>query len=323
MGQEIGGYFELQVDSKNNYLYPNLFHLNSGRNCLEYILTKRMYSKVYLPYFTCDAILQPILKLGLEYEFFDVNDKLEAIFDYSRLQLNEVVILTNYFGLKDKYIQSICEKIKNVIVDNAQALFAKPIDGIDTFYSPRKFVGVADGGILSTKLDLNDNLEQSTSYNRMFHLLKRIDLSAQEAYADFQRAEKIIGTETIMKMSNLTKRILYSIDYKSIEIQRIENFNFLHKHLKSSNQLELINCSEEVPLVYPYKVKDSVIIRDILLKNKIFCAKYWPNVLEWCNASQNSYFLTDGILALPIDQRYNIENMLKIVKIIKNGYSFY
>ena len=56
---------------------------------------------------------------------------------------------------------------KNLIIDNAQAFFAKPLLGIDTFYSPRKFVGVSDGGILATKKILEGVLK-----NEFTHALK-------------------------------------------------------------------------------------------------------------------------------------------------------
>ena len=39
----------------------------------------------------------------------------------------------------------LIEGYKNVIIDNAQSLFAKPINGVYNVYSPRKFVGVPDG----------------------------------------------------------------------------------------------------------------------------------------------------------------------------------
>ena len=71
-------------------------------------------------------------------------------------------------------------------------------------------------------------------------------------------------------------------------------------------------------MVFPYKVKDGTNLRKELISKKIYVATYWPNVLEWCN----DYIENDLVLntiPLPIDQRYNIVDMQRIVQIILNS----
>ena len=68
----IGGYFELELQRKEEY-YKNAIRLNTGRNAFEYILRARGYTKVYLPYYTCDVMLEPINKLNLQYEFYSID----------------------------------------------------------------------------------------------------------------------------------------------------------------------------------------------------------------------------------------------------------
>ena len=43
---------------------------------------------------------------------------------------------------------------KNVIIDNVQAYFQRPIEGFDTLYSCRKYFGVPDGAVLYTDLEI-------------------------------------------------------------------------------------------------------------------------------------------------------------------------
>ena len=50
--KEIGGYFELELHKGGHY-HPDALHLNTGRNCFEYILRAKGYKKVYIPYYTC------------------------------------------------------------------------------------------------------------------------------------------------------------------------------------------------------------------------------------------------------------------------------
>ncbi|MFN5704969.1 MAG: hypothetical protein ACK45U_03865, partial [bacterium] len=79
---EIGGYFELELNRKSEY-HPEAIKLNTGRNALEYILRVRNYKKVYLPLYTCDAVLQPLKKLKIEFEFYNIDLQLNPVFDFS------------------------------------------------------------------------------------------------------------------------------------------------------------------------------------------------------------------------------------------------
>ena len=73
----IGGYFELELPCKAEY-YTNAVRLNTGRNCLEYILRLRQYKKVYIPYYTCEVVLEPFHKLNIEYEFYHTRVRLQT-----------------------------------------------------------------------------------------------------------------------------------------------------------------------------------------------------------------------------------------------------
>lgn len=89
----IGGYFELELPCKAEY-YTNAVRLNTGRNCLEYILRLRQYKKVYIPYYTCEVVLEPFHKLNIEYEFYHINEKLELA-DSIQLKEKEAILYTN------------------------------------------------------------------------------------------------------------------------------------------------------------------------------------------------------------------------------------
>lgn len=313
--KEIGGFFELELNHLNEY-HINSIRLNTGRNCLEYILRVKEYKKVYLPYFICDVVLEPIIKLGIEYEFYRINAKFEPLFE-KLLKDDEALLYVNYFGLKQQFVRSLSSKYINLIIDNTQAFFSKPVSGVDTFYSPRKFIGVSDGGYLYTDELLDVEFERDVSFDRMSHLLKRIDCGASIAYNDFkENSEVLIGSE-ILKMSNVTQSILNSIDYKSIKIIREINFIFLHKELTKYNELEISIDNLNGPMIYPFMIKDNK-LRQLLIDNKIFVAKYWPNVIDWCGVDDLEYKMTEYILPIPVDQRYGVKELKFIVELLKN-----
>ena len=69
---EFGGYFELELNEGKDY-HAGAIKLNTGRNALEYILRVNKYKKIYLPFFTCDVLLQPIEKLKIDTEFYHID----------------------------------------------------------------------------------------------------------------------------------------------------------------------------------------------------------------------------------------------------------
>lgn len=312
----IGGYFSLELPTTTEY-HRNAIKLNSGKNCLEYILLARHYKKVYIPYYTCSIVLKPFQKLGISYDFYHIDFQLEIAKEI-KLCEDEALLYTNYYGLKHSYVKTLASKYGNqLIVDNTQAFYAKPISGIDTFYTCRKFFGVADGAYLYTDTEIDIELDQDVSYERMSHLLKRIDLSAEEGYEDFHKNDEELGKQPIMRMSKLTERIMQSIDYTASAKRRIDNFLVLHSVLSKSNQLHFELEKGVVPMVYPY-LSNKEGLKETLIQNKIFVARYWPNVIEWTNKDSTEYILTNNLQPLPIDQRYNEEDMNRIIHTILN-----
>ena len=253
--------------------------------------------------------------MDIEFEFYAIDKNLEPVFDYDRITLEQGFLYTNYFGLKDDFIQHHASVIRNLIIDNAQSFFSEPLINIDTFYSARKFFGVSDGSYLYCNQLLEEELEQDESYERMTHLLIRSDKSAEAGYADFCANDSSLNNQSIKKMSNLTQKILDGIDYIKAKEKRIENFNLLHEELKDYNLLKIDVAQKQIPMVYPFWTKNRT-IKNRLLEHKIYCANYWPNVLDWCNDQTLEVQLTHELIHLPIDQRYGQKDMELLVDVI-------
>lgn len=312
--ESIGGYFSLELPRGKEY-HEDALRLNTGRNCLEYILLARGYKKLYIPYYTCDVILEPFKKLGVQYEYYHIDTHFE-IRDRFALKEGDALLYTNYYGLKQRYVEQLVEKMgSRLIVDNTQAFYAKPIPGIDTFYTCRKFFGVPDGAYLYCEKVLDEDLEQDLSWERMNSLTKRLDLGAEAGYGDFREVSESLVGQPIKRMSNLTQRMMQGVDYQAVANRRRANYVQLQKALGTENNLELPLEDDAVPMVYPYLVPEKG-LREKLIGNKIFVARYWPNVLEWTSKDEIDYLLAYQMQPLPIDQRYGEEEMKKIIEII-------
>ncbi len=317
--KSVGGYFEWEFPAKNGFpLHPEAVRLNSARYALEYILRGFAgLQKIWVPFFTCEVVLEPLRRLGIQWDLYHINDSLE-IDSPIELHNGECIIYTNYYGIKDAYIPHLVEIYGNkLIVDNAQALYCAPI-AKHQFYSPRKFVGMPDGGLAVTDVTCDvEKLPRGLSYERCSHLLKRIDLGASGAYGDFQKNDDSLSFETISLMSNLSSRIYESIDFKQVRVLRRENFEYIHERLGGSNKLNIPSMdSFACPLVYPYwSDRDS--LKKELIEHKIFVATYWPNVFEWTKPVDLEYELANNVVCIPIDQRYCEKDMERIVKEIE------
>lgn len=315
--KEIGGYLNLDLKAVKSPLHKNGILLNTGRNALEYILYSiPNINHIWIPFFTCNAILEPIEKLNIPYTFYTINEDLEINTSIS-LGTGDYLLYTNYFGVKDKYISYLEKKHQSqLIIDNSQALYSKPTTF--SFYSPRKFFGLPDGGIAYSYYKLNNVFEKDLSYNRVSHLLKRHDLPATNGYMDFKQNSLLLKNQPIRIMSELTKHLFHSIDYKWVKKCRINNFKILHSHLQHINKFSFDIDNIKCPLVYPFYTTKINNLRNKLIQNKIYIATYWPNVLDWCPNGSLELLLVQGIIPLPIDQRYGEDEMNYIIKIIQD-----
>jgi hypothetical protein len=306
LNSAIGGYFELELNDFGSVYHDDLLALNSGRNSFEYILLNRNYTKVYVPYYTCDVILQPLIRQNIPFEFYFIDENFKPV--DIKLNDHEAILYNNYFGIMNKQVENTIKEYSNVIIDNSQAFFDKPINEADTFYSPRKFFGLPDGGFAFCKEAHVEISDVDTSFDRMSHLLLRIDFEAEEGYEDFKNNDKKLDFIPIKKMSRLTTKLLMNVKFEDIKEKRKNNFRILHNILKEQNELSefIESCNWTAPLIYPFLKDGNEILRKELFKNRIYPAIYWPNVKEWIE-KKNTWesYLQDNLIAIPIDQRYN------------------
>lgn len=312
--KEIGGYFELELSSKEEF-HRDALKLNSGRNAFKYILKAQSTRKVHIPVFICNSIIESLEELNIKYDFYNINENFE-INNAIVIKENEKLLYVNYYALKSEYIQTLSNMYgTKIIIDNTQAFFDLPIKNIDTIYSPRKFFGVSDGGYLYTNNLSDEELKKDISESYA-QLIGRIQSGASLCYDSYQKAEKKLMNVPIKIMSRLTNKILKSIDYKDVIRRREQNFYFLHNELGKYNKLNLSLENIKAPFVYPF-MSNSCTLRDELINNKIYVSKYWNEVLQRNEISGIEKMLVENIIPLPIDQRYGIEDMIRIIKVVK------
>ena len=225
---------------------------------------------------------------------------------------NSYIIYNNYFGICSKHIKTLNETYKNLIIDNCQALFSQT-KGLASFYSFRKFFGVPDGGMAWCDKRLNVELQESKSYHLCTHLLKSYDKGYNESYINFLKNELEIDKMPLQEISKLTKALLSNINYDYHKQTRLNNFAFLHNHLKNKNLLNINLENDDVPMFYPF-LSDNNNLYDIFRQNNILLAKCWPQIDKFLSNTELKF--KNNLLLLPIDSRYNKDDMREMINFL-------
>lgn len=311
--REIGGYIEFEKYNRP-MLHEDAIALNCGRNCLAYLIRAKGIKKIKLPYFLCDSVRNLCKTEAVQVAYYGINEKLLP--KDITLEEDEWLYVVNYYGqITQEYIKFLKDKYSRVIVDNAQAYFQRPVEGVDTLYTCRKYFGVADGAFLYTDVSFDEPLETDISFDRMNFLLGRFEKTASEFYGEYAANNRLFANEPLKYMSKLTKNLLQGIDYDAIKEQRTKNYAYLHGKLGKENNLEL--SLSEGAFMYPFYHENAVEIRKKLQQEKIYIPTLWPNVLEDVAENDLEYKYAQNILPLPCDQRYGIEDMEYLVEEIR------
>jgi hypothetical protein len=311
--KEIGGYIEFEK-YEGKMLHEDGILLNCGRSCLAYLIVARKIKKIAMPYFMCDSIFRVCRKHGVQIRFYHINKDLRP--EDIHLDKNEWFYLMSFYGqMAVEEIEGIGEKYKRVIVDFTHDYFHEPIGGLDTLYTCRKFFGVSDGAVLYTDAEKIENLETDESYGRIRHLCGRFERTALEFYTESSANNKFFDEEPIKKMSKLTFNLLHGIDYKKACERRTQNFACLHRRLEGMNGLKL--RITKGAYAYPLLVKGGARIRKLLVKEHIYVATLWPNIIGDMPKESMEYYLAENILPLPCDHRYDLTDMEYMAEMVE------
>ncbi|HIV17174.1 MAG TPA: hypothetical protein IAB17_04205 [Candidatus Alectryocaccobium stercorigallinarum] len=312
--EEIGGYFELEEYTGRDY-YNGLYHLNLARTALVCLLEALECKKILLPYFLCDSVISAIKKTGSDIRFYHISNDFCPKDDIT-LQDGEYMLIVNYYGqISDEKLKFFRDKYKRVIVDNTHAYFQRPVKGIPTVYSCRKFFGLPDGAILSYDGKLK-KIERDRSNMRMSHILGRFEDGASPHYSEMLDTAESFYDSAPLEMSRLTENLLKGIDYDAVRERRNANYKRLSEQLGKYNKAGFV--SPDGPFCYPLWTDGGIAIRRELAKKKIYVPTYWNNVINEMPKDSVEYDMAANILALPCDQRCTFDDIdAEIAEVIK------
>ena len=203
---EIGSFIELQFPKGLEYYSgeQDIARLNSGRAAIYHAARALNCQTVWLPYYQCDTVRDFLLRKGMTVKYYHIDTRINPV-DIEQ-KPHEAVVFVNYFGIMSQArMKSLAKRYDNVIIDNSQAFFCKPVEGCMNVYSARKFIGVPDGAYVigENAEQYVDEYEKGYSSDTSLFLLQRIEYGCEgKTYESRMINEHRIDSEDIKQMSD-------------------------------------------------------------------------------------------------------------------------
>lgn len=216
--------------------------------------------------------------------------------------------------------------------------------------SLRKWYAVPDGGFVASDAELPDEgLAPNEEFVRKKGELlrskweylhgqmdegKRRALKAEYLQRNRETEAWLDAYDGISVMSEESAAVLSQINEKECEGRRKENCAYLHEHLAGRTQFvpvfgqtyendkmqgtsERGGIMDAAPLYYPVYAADRDEMQKFLALRGIYAPTLWPVGEENTGVlSPDERYIYEHILALPIDQRYGIEEMQRVLEVL-------
>ncbi len=307
--------------------------LANARSGIAVLIELLSPGRVWMPSYFCNHVLQTVGASGVTVRFYGVNYDLALP---SREWINAVcpgdlVVLADYFGFPcdPACIQQIQERGGLVLEDASQALLTRGVGRCADFvlYSPRKFLGVPDGGILvlREKLCTEPVLEPPPAawWLKAFEaavLRREFDrYGGDRRWFELFRESELEGPVGRFAMSELSRLLLlHGFDYAEIAEKRVVNYRQLVSELGTIAMFPTLP-EGVVPLGFPIRVRQRDQLREALFSHNIYPPVHWPLQGVVPDVFADSHRLSATIMTLPCDQRYGPADMERIANIIKRN----
>ena len=294
----------------------------NARSAFAALVAMSPEASVWLPAFVCADLAQAVP--ANRTRFYPVAEGFEPELSalVTEAKAGDIVLAVAHFGLpvSAPARRALARRPDlRIVEDRAQALAAGPgIDGAWRLYSPRKLLGVADGGLLVAP-DATNGLPKPAAHSDSAALWTAPDLRADDragrlnaqwhAANQAREAAMAVAAEA---MSDRSLAILAETSASSLAAPRLANWRALDARLSAWSALPAEPAAP--PLGYVLRLE--AVRRDRLLgalhAERIFAAVHWPAIAGPANDFPREARWTRELLTLPCDHRYGAAEMARI-----------
>ncbi|MBT9547898.1 MAG: hypothetical protein IV090_21090 [Candidatus Sericytochromatia bacterium] len=324
----------LQFDADTaNPGFESAFLGFNARSALNRLLLHLKPTKVWLPAYLCPDLLKA-LPPSQNWGFYALDRHLKPVATelFEKIVPGDLVLTIAYLGFApdSNWLMQLRDLGAEIVLDASQALYLKQTDPRDyLLYSPRKWGGISDGGILIGP-DLPPqpvrNLRPPPAWQKLHQaqvLRREFDDQAQpnltlqaEWFGLFRDAEAQQPVGNWAMTDDSQARLKSLMQDPRIPLLRRKNYQRLLAKLAEWALFPALQ-QETVPLAFALRVRQRDALQHALAEKQIYCPIYWPLGEHVPGSFSESHTLSKQTLALPCDQRYNETDMEKILAEIK------
>lgn len=296
----------------------------NARSAFAALAASRPRSTIWLPAFLCADLVQPSYTERIA--FFPVGDGFEPDVNVVSREARggDLVLIPAYFGVPaSKAVGRIAAARPDleIVEDCAQALDPGPSAGAAwRLHSPRKLLGVADGGML-VAASLAGAPPQPTSRADSAALWAAPEMRAKDRLGErnglwhaANQAKEAAMAVSSDAMTQASCETLAQTSLASLTAPRLKNWGILNEHLSSWSAL----APEPTAAPFGYVLRLEPQARDHLLNGlharRIFAAVHWPRIAAPAAEFSREAGWTRELITLPCDHRYGPSEMARIAE---------
>lgn len=302
----------------------------NGRSGLAWLLRTQSCHRVWLPGYTCDVVAAGARGGEAAIRYYPAGSTLEPDSRFlGEARSGDAVVVNSYFGrpILDELARGLAARPDLLrIEDRAQAL----APGVPTvadwvLYSPRKLLGVSDGGVVvpsdpeaapvQPDFVLADPAEPARLHE--YTLLRLEDPQRRaDQYVAYQRVEAVMHVSDT-PMTRLTRMVLERTPAAPVMAARRRNWAALYEEL-GEGCLWDEPAPTWTPLGFPLVTGDGRRLASALAARGVYCPRHWPTI----PAPETDAFTADHALSLrlvtvPCDQRYGVDDMRRAATLVR------
>lgn len=340
----------LHLAQVDKYGKKNQCYTVSGREAIELALISLEREKpeipkcCLMPAYMCDSVFLPFLHRGWELVFYSVDRELEtAGEEIFRLALEHdpgLVFVHPYYGTDTcrglrRQLSALRRSGVMVMEDVTQSYYLQGAGQNADFIvgSLRKWYAVPDGGFVASDLPLAEEVlldGEAYAGERLAPLVQKWEYLRDEGMPEEERQKRkaafyarnraleaeLDQYEGVRRISQLSAHILSQVDEEAARQRRAENYSYLYEKIVSMKRLwPILMKEDEAPLYFPVYVKERDELQRFLGDRGIYAPVLWPlGELNRDELRGDEAYIYEHMLAIPIDQRYGVSQMEKIVQ---------
>lgn len=309
----LGGYLPIELPAPDRWEPPpGALLVNSARNALRLVIRAAGAHTVHLPELCCGVLAEAARSEGAAISWYPLGRDLMPV-QLPIQAKGELVLLTDFYGVLRGRLEPLLEAHAGTVLDATHAHFGPWSSHGSTISSPRKMLGLADGGVLLTELPAVSPTQRDSSTERYLGRLGRLDKGPERARSAHQRAEDALEGAPVMEMSPLTERLLRSCDPDEVTRRRQANFDRLESVLAEAGLTRFGERPSSAPFAWPL-VADRPGLHAELHRRRVYAPVLWPEVLDRCAPASAAAWAARHIVPLPVDQNLSEQDIEEVAE---------